>query len=236
MCAISTPPITCRRTCTVVIAGRLRRRARPPTWSTSTSAACRGRQGRCPATSRGAASQKEKRATVEEPWPLPAVVVAHHITYDGHPDAYPLHIASKVLSDGQSSRIYRKLVYETGLALTAFGRRQLHRAPEPLLRRGDRQPGPVAGRGGEGADRRVRSDEDRGHHASASCSGRRTSSRATTSSAANRPAEGHAPGARRGAARRHHHRRRRVRHLPEHHARPTCSAWRRPISRRRAAS
>jgi predicted Zn-dependent peptidase len=28
---------------------------------------------------------------------------------------------SKTLSDGQTSRIYRKLVYETGLALTAFG-------------------------------------------------------------------------------------------------------------------
>jgi zinc protease len=65
--------------------------------------------------------EKEKRVTVAEPWPLPAVVVAHHITYDGHPDAYPLHIAAKVLSDGQSSRIYRKLVYETGMALTAFG-------------------------------------------------------------------------------------------------------------------
>jgi zinc protease len=64
---------------------------------------------------------KEKRVTVTEPWPLPAVVVGYHITYDGHPDAYPLHIASKVLSDGQSSRIYRKLVYETGQALTAFG-------------------------------------------------------------------------------------------------------------------
>jgi predicted Zn-dependent peptidase len=64
---------------------------------------------------------KEKRARVEEPWPLPAIVVAHHITYDGHPDSYPLHIVSKVLSDGQSSRIYRKLVYESGLALTAFG-------------------------------------------------------------------------------------------------------------------
>jgi zinc protease len=64
---------------------------------------------------------KEKRVTLEEPWPLPAVVVAHHITYDGHPDSYPLHIASKILSDGQSSRIYRKLVYETGIALTAFG-------------------------------------------------------------------------------------------------------------------
>src|SRR5205814_1852277 len=56
-----------------------------------------------------------------EPWPLPAVIVAHHITYDGHPDSYPLHIASKVLSDGQTSRIYQKLVYETQIAVAAFG-------------------------------------------------------------------------------------------------------------------
>jgi zinc protease len=64
---------------------------------------------------------KERRVTLEESWPLPAVVVAHHITYDGDPDSYPLHIASKVLSDGQSSRIYRKLVYESQIALAAFG-------------------------------------------------------------------------------------------------------------------
>jgi zinc protease len=64
---------------------------------------------------------KERRVRLEESWPLPAVVVAHHITYDGHPDSYPLHIASKVLSDGDSSRIYRKLVYEKQLALAAFG-------------------------------------------------------------------------------------------------------------------
>ena len=63
----------------------------------------------------------ERRVTLHEEWPLPAVVIAHHITYDGHPDSYPLHIASKILSDGQSSRIYRKLVYEKGLALAAFG-------------------------------------------------------------------------------------------------------------------
>jgi predicted Zn-dependent peptidase len=68
---------------------------------------------------------KEKRVTVEEAWPLPAVVVAYHITYDGHPDSYPLHIVAKVLSDGQSSRIYRRLVYDTGLALTAFGQANL---------------------------------------------------------------------------------------------------------------
>src|SRR6266542_3008026 len=62
-----------------------------------------------------------RKVRLEESWPLPAVVVAHHITYDGNPDSYPLHIASKVLSDGQSSRIYRKLVYEKQLALAAFG-------------------------------------------------------------------------------------------------------------------
>jgi zinc protease len=64
---------------------------------------------------------RERRIRLEENWPLPAVVVAHHITFDGDPDSYPLHIASKVLSDGQSSRIQRKLVYEKQLALAAFG-------------------------------------------------------------------------------------------------------------------
>jgi zinc protease len=67
------------------------------------------------------AQTKERRVSINEEWPLPAVVVAHHITYDGDPDSYPLHIASKILSDGQSSRIYRKLVYEKGIALAAFG-------------------------------------------------------------------------------------------------------------------
>jgi zinc protease len=64
---------------------------------------------------------KERRAVIEEAWPLPAVVVAYHITYDGHPDAYPLHIAAKIMSDGQSARIPRELVYNKRIALTAFG-------------------------------------------------------------------------------------------------------------------
>jgi zinc protease len=67
------------------------------------------------------AKTKEKRVVVEEAWPLPAVVVAYHVTYDGHPDAYPLHMTSKILSDGQSSRITRELVYNKRLALSAFG-------------------------------------------------------------------------------------------------------------------
>jgi len=64
---------------------------------------------------------KERRAVVEEAWPLPAVVVAYHVTYDGHPDAYPLHITAKIMSDGQSARIPLELMYKRRLALTAFG-------------------------------------------------------------------------------------------------------------------
>jgi zinc protease len=74
---------------------------------------------------------QEKRITLRQPWPLPAVVVAYHITRDGNPDAYPLHIAAKVLSDGQSSRIYQKLVYQKQIAVAAFG--QAHLIEDPNL-------------------------------------------------------------------------------------------------------
>jgi predicted Zn-dependent peptidase len=67
------------------------------------------------------APKSPRRMTVEESWPLPVVVIAHHVTFDGHPDSYPLQVASKILSDGQNSRIYRKLVYESGIALSAAG-------------------------------------------------------------------------------------------------------------------
>ena len=84
---------------------------------------------------------KERRVTVEEAWPLPAVIVAHHITYDGHPDAYPLHIASKILSDGQSARIVRELVYNKRLALTAFGQGNITEDPNLFFAVAIVQPG-----------------------------------------------------------------------------------------------
>jgi zinc protease len=87
---------------------------------------------------------QERRVTIREEWPLPAVVVAHHITYDGHPDSYPLHIASKILSDGQSSRIYRKLVYEKGLALAAFGGGNIIEDPNLFFAVAIVQPGKTA--------------------------------------------------------------------------------------------
>ncbi len=84
---------------------------------------------------------KERRATVEDNVPLPAVVVAYHITFDGDPDSYPLHIASKVLSDGESSRIYSKLVYEDRLALAAFGGGNIIEHPNLFFATAIVQPG-----------------------------------------------------------------------------------------------
>jgi zinc protease len=86
-------------------------------------------------------STTERRLTVYEDVPLPAVVVAHHITFDGHPDSYPLHIVNKVLSDGQSSRIYRSLVYEKRLALAAFGGGNLIEHPNLFFATAIVQPG-----------------------------------------------------------------------------------------------
>ena len=83
----------------------------------------------------------ESRVTVSEPWPLPAVVVSYHITRDGHPDAYPLHILAKILSDGDSSRIYRALVYEKQIALAAFGQAKLIEHPNLFYAVAIVQPG-----------------------------------------------------------------------------------------------
>jgi zinc protease len=84
---------------------------------------------------------QEKRVTLREPWPLPAVVVAYHITFDGNPDSYPLHIAAKVLSDGQTSRIYSKLVYEKQMAVAAFGNANLIEDPNLFYAVAIVQPG-----------------------------------------------------------------------------------------------
>src|SRR5690606_38419990 len=71
----------------------------------------------------------EERYTVTEPWPLPVVVVSYHLTNDGNPDASPLHILAKILSDGDSSRLYRSLVYEQQIALAASGEARLIEDP-----------------------------------------------------------------------------------------------------------
>jgi zinc protease len=84
---------------------------------------------------------RERRVTVKENWPLPAVIVVYHVPYDGHPDSYPLHLASKVLSDGESSRIYKSLVYERGIAVSAFGGGEIIEEPNLFFAVAIVQPG-----------------------------------------------------------------------------------------------
>ena len=62
---------------------------------------------------------KERRIAHSKMVPLPAYVAGYHIPADGHPDSYPLVIASTILSEGRSSRIYQSLVYDKQLALQA---------------------------------------------------------------------------------------------------------------------
>ena len=50
---------------------------------------------------------------------LPAFIEGFHMPADGTPDAYPLRLAAKILSEGSSSRIYRRLVYDQQIALQA---------------------------------------------------------------------------------------------------------------------
>ncbi len=50
---------------------------------------------------------------------LPAFIAAYHMPADGTPDAYPLRLAARILSEGDSSRIYRRLVYDRQIALQA---------------------------------------------------------------------------------------------------------------------
>ena len=183
-CAISTRPTTCRRT---------------PCWSSPATSSRPRRWGSCSTTSAASRRRarpvprdipkeppqtKERRVTVYEDVPLPAVVVAHHITFDGHPDSYPLHIVTKVLSDGNSSRIYKSLVYEKRLALAAFGGGNIIEHPNLFFATAIVKPGQSTGR------RRARRSSPSSigcatsRSATASSSARRTSSRATTSWAA----------------------------------------------------
>ena len=85
---------------------RLRDRHGVRTWSTSTSA-------RVPKAAKPVPRDipqepqhtKEQRVTLEQPWPLPAIVVTYHVPYNGHPDSYPMFVMSKTLSDGRLAHL-----------------------------------------------------------------------------------------------------------------------------------
>ena len=135
------------------------------------------------------------------------------------PDSYPLHIASKVLSDGQSSRIYQKLVYEKQMAVAAFGGANLIEDPNLFYASRSCSPGTRRKRPIGRAHRRARSPEGRADHRPRAAAGQEPVRARLHPRPRIEPAEGAAAGARGRHSPRHHDGRRRVRHLPEHHGR-----------------
>jgi zinc protease len=65
--------------------------------------------------------QKELRVVnkADPKAPLPAVAGAFKLPPRGHADTYPLQVAFDILSAGESSRLYRRLVYEEQSAVAA---------------------------------------------------------------------------------------------------------------------
>ena len=61
----------------------------------------------------------ERRVTVRREAQLPYLLMLYHVPNWEHADAYPLEMLSRVLSQGRSSRLYHRLVYQQKLALEA---------------------------------------------------------------------------------------------------------------------
>jgi zinc protease len=68
------------------------------------------------------AQKAERRAVDYHPnTPLPAVLITYHIPEAIHPDIYALQVAGNILSAGDSSRLYKRMVYEKQMAVAAGG-------------------------------------------------------------------------------------------------------------------
>jgi zinc protease len=63
----------------------------------------------------------ERRVELRRSAQLPFLFAAYHIPAAEHPDMPALNVAQKILSDGESSRLYKKCVYEEQVARFAGG-------------------------------------------------------------------------------------------------------------------
>ncbi len=79
----------------------------------------RGKEIRQPEFSLPVGSEQREVEIVEEHTPLPGLVWCYRTPERGHPDAYALEFLSTILARGESSRLYRTVVDERELALSA---------------------------------------------------------------------------------------------------------------------
>lgn len=60
----------------------------------------------------------ERRVTVKKFAQLPQLMIGYHVPETAHPDYYPLRVLETILFEGQSSRMYQRLVDKDQLALS----------------------------------------------------------------------------------------------------------------------
>jgi zinc protease len=65
--------------------------------------------------------------------PLPAVIEGYKMSAAFAPDYYALNLASSILSSGESSRLYRRLIYESQIAAQAAGEGNFTEDPNLFL-------------------------------------------------------------------------------------------------------
>ena len=65
--------------------------------------------------------------------PLPAVLSLYHLPPMGNPDSYALEIASDILSSGESSWLYKRLVHDEQAAVQAAGQSFFLEGPSPFF-------------------------------------------------------------------------------------------------------
>ena len=63
--------------------------------------------------------QGERRVTIEKPAQLGSLAVAYHVPESSHPDSVVIEVLNDILTGGQSSRLYKRLVDTDQLALAA---------------------------------------------------------------------------------------------------------------------
>ena len=80
------------------------------------------------------AQQAERVVKMNLDVALPAFVEGYHMPADGTPDAYPLRLASKILSDGESSQDLHPADLRQADRRASAEQRKLYRRPQPVFR------------------------------------------------------------------------------------------------------
>ena len=91
-----------------------------------------------PVTTREPTQRGERRVVVTKPAQLPLLMMGFHVPESKHADYYPLQMLETILFDGESSRMYRRIVDQDQLTLSISGSYPL--ALDPTLFRIDAQP------------------------------------------------------------------------------------------------